>query len=136
MSFSHLYRKETVRIYTGVPDADFDVVVQEISHGKISELQSAIFSNLDLSLSNPSNMQVSMMESMQKALTAGRFKATEFNDNKTLAGIESWTLLDDDGEPADIDIETWNQLPEFITDQIEKAVAKLNPDVDDEKKPS
>jgi hypothetical protein len=51
---------------------------------------------------------------------------------KVLPGIKSWTLTDDDGNPAPINYETWQELPEFITEQIEKAVEELNPESDDE----
>lgn len=118
--FSHLYKTKTLSL------GKFQVVVQEISHGKFAEAQDEMLSKVDWD-----GEKDSVNKSMLAAVKAGKLSTNDMNDFRTIAGIQSWTLTDKNtGDIVPVCLEVYRLLPHVITEQIEKAIEELNPELD------
>ena len=120
--FSHLYRKETVNL--GVLGGHLlQVVVREVPHGEYVALQKDLIGEVHMSANK---------RDLENQMRSKKLDVTDFQDRKVLIAIESWTLRDNVGNDVPVCIEAWHALPHSLTEQIEKAVNSLNPDIDDE----
>lgn len=120
--FSNLYKTETVNI--GIQGKDlFAVTVREIPHGEFLQLQKDTIGEMKLTKNK---------REAERQLENIKISAPEMADRKTLLGIAAWTLKDATGADVPVCLEAWRALPHSITEQIEKAVNGLNPDIDDE----
>lgn len=130
MDFSHLYTEITGDIKRGEQYL-FTVTVGQVPHHEKARLQSQMFKKVDLSTSG--NKKTVRREIQQKVSDALKdLEATEFSDRQTVAAIRSWTLTDSTGKAAPVSYEVFAQLPEFITEQIEKLVEEANPELDED----
>lgn len=116
-NLSHLYRTETVDI------GPFAVTVREIPHGEFVKLQKSMLGTISLS---------GDQSSIQRQLESKKLDGAEFADQQAMLGIDSWTLVDLKGEAVPVCLEAWRALPHHITERIEEAINRLNPDVDDD----
>ena len=120
--FSNLYRTQTVTI--GIQDKDlFTVTVREIPHGDFLQLQKETIGETRI----PKNKR-----DADRMLENIKFSAPDMQDRRMLLGIQEWTLKDAKGVDVPVCMEAWRALPHVITEQIEKAVNGLNPDLDEE----
>lgn len=115
--FSHLYKTEEVDIF-GL----FSVTVREIPHGEYVDLQRKMFGDIHMSKSE---------FDFQRQLEQIKFDAPGFSDGKNVLAIADWTLKDASGQPVPVSLETWAALPHYITEKIEEAIERLNPDLDE-----
>jgi hypothetical protein len=130
--FSKFYHEKTVDICKG-DSLLFQVTVTEISTKSKEDIQREGFREVDRNVKGYGKKQAQRIIQERIAKATDKIDAVETTVRMTvLPGIKSWTLTDDDGNPAAINYETWQELPEFITEQIEKAVEELNPESDDE----
>ncbi len=119
--FSHFVTTETTPICKdGKPI--FEVTTQEIPHGEYVKLQQGIMGSLKMGKKKDIEKQIDNIE----------LDATAFSDGRILLGIQSWTLQNADGSAVAVSMESWHALPHYMTEQIEKAVERLNPNLDDE----
>lgn len=118
--FSHLYNTETVNIGM-IGNEIFSVTIREIPHGQHIELQNEIVGSVPLDTKRA-----------KKKVATATYDAALFSDKRNLLAIESWTLKDTNGDSADVCLDAWRSLPERITHEIEKAVSKLNPSLEEE----
>lgn len=125
MNFSHLYRTEDVHIERDGKTL-FVVTVGEIPHGVITDLQAQMLSQMQFE-----NQRKGLKPDLVKSIKGG-LNPNDFNDGKTLAGIKSWTLTDDDGNAVPVTIEAYKALPHWVTEQIEAGIERLNPELDDD----
>jgi hypothetical protein len=119
-NFDDLFNTETINIGM-IGDNIFSVTVREIPHGEIASLQSKLFGKIPLD-----------SKKAKKRVADGTYDAVALNDERTLLGIKSWTLVDSDNAPVPICIEAFHALPHRITEQIEEAITRLNPSLDEE----
>lgn len=129
--FSSLFNTETIDIKRG-DTVLFQVTVQEIPHGKVVQSQNEMFKLVDVDFSQSGNgdFAKSMMRQLGSSVKSGKFEVSEYSDNQKLLGIHSWTLTDKAGNPAPVCVEAYQALPHWITEQIEKEVERLNPNLD------
>ena len=126
--FSHLLRTETISI-----EGWFGVTLREIPHGEVVGMQAEMFKSVKLDMSGGKHaIKTSVNREVQRVLNSGEMSPTEFQDQKMLLGIESWTLQDYDGNDVPVCMDAWKALPHAITERIEKAIGELNPDLDEE----
>ena len=119
--FSHFVTTETTPICKD-EKVIFEVIAQEIPHGEYVKLQQSIMGNLKMGKKKDIERQIDKIE----------LDATAFSDGRILLGIQSWTLKNADGSDVAVSMESWHALPHYMTEQIEKAVDRLNPNLDDE----
>lgn len=123
--FSHLYRTETVPIAHDGKTL-FTVTVREIPHGVMTDLQAQMLGQMQFQ-----NHSKRLAPDLVKSIKGG-MNPNDFNDGKTIAGIQSWTLQDANGDDVPVTIEAFKALPHAITEQIESAIERLNPELDDD----
>lgn len=128
--FSHLYHEKTVNILSG-KTVLFQVTVSEIPTKAKTELQRENFSHVDTDVSGYGKKQAQREIQRRVSQAMQQIDPTELAIRDTLLGVRAWTLKDDDGNPAPVNYETWIELPDFITKQIEDAVEELNPESDE-----
>lgn len=105
-------------VFNGYP---FRVTVQEIPHGKYTQLQQSFIGKMHIAENE---------HSLKKQLSEKEVDPVIYSDNRTLAGIQSWTLCERNGTPVPVCPEAWQALPHRITEKIEKGIAELNPTLD------
>lgn len=115
--FSDEYNTKEVDlgIFNGYP---FIVTVQEIPHGKYTQLQKSFIGTMHIAENE---------QEVKKQLAQKEVDPVTYSDNRTLAGIREWTLREKDGTAIPVLQEVWEALPHRITEQIEKGIAELNP---------
>lgn len=120
--FSDEYISETIDlgVFNGHP---FRVTVQEIPHGRYTQLQQAFIGKMNI----PENK-----DEAKRMLRSREVDPVRYSDNQTLAAIATWTLCRKDGSPIDVCDAAWNALPHRITEKIEEAVKRVNPKLDDD----
>lgn len=118
--FSDEYISEDVDlgVFNGYP---FIVTVQEIPHGKYTKLQQSFIGTMHLTDNEKAH---------QKQLEEKEVDPIAYVDNRNLAGIQKWTLKTRAGEDIPVCDAAWEALPHRITEQIEKAIARVNPTMD------
>lgn len=114
---SHLSRTETITV------GDYQVTVREIPHGEFVALQDDLMGGIQLS---------SDRADIERQINSKVLHGAETADRKTLLGVQSWTLTDASGETVPVCLEAWRALPHWMTEQIEEAVDRLNPDIEEE----
>ena len=114
--FSHMYRTEVIQIAP-----EFTVTVREITHGEYAAIQEEFMGHLTRS-----------HKGTGYELEKKRISAVSFQERKSLLGIAEWSLKTKDGEPVPVCIEAWSALPHHVTEVIEAAIERLNPDLDEE----
>jgi hypothetical protein len=131
--FSHLYTTETIKIQVKGKIV-FSVVVQEIPHGAKADAQKVMLSNIDLNLKGMKKDQINsaLANGMSSSLKSGNLDVGISADMESIAAIQSWTLTDKKGDPVPICLEAWRALPEIMTVQIEEAIERLNPEMDED----
>lgn len=117
LDLSHLYQTETLEI------AGFSVTIRSIPHGEMVEIQRKMFGQVNLSRSK---------KELDRQLNAIQLDAAGFSDAKNVAAIQSWTLRDAAGNEVPVSLLAWQALPNSITEEIEKGIERLNPDLDEE----
>lgn len=113
---SNLYKRETVDL--GL----FQVTVIEVPHGKIIDVQKEFIGKLQMAETKAG---------IKKNIRAKHLDTTSMNDKKQWLAIESWTLKDANGKDVPVCAEAWLALPHNITEQVEKVIARLNPNMDE-----
>ncbi len=124
LDLTHLYKTKTLNF------GKFQVVVQEISHGRYIQAQDDMLAKLDL---DGEDIASSVNKSMVQAVKSGAMSVNDMSDIRTVAGIQSWTITaknSDETLPVTIDI--YRMLPHAITEQIEKEIEGLNPTLKDD----
>lgn len=130
--FSKFYNEKTVDILRGT-EVQFQVTVTEISTKSKEDIQREQFKAVDRNVSGYSKQGAKREMERRISEVVKKVDGVEQTVITTiLPGIKSWTLTDDDGNPAPISYTTWEELPDFITKQIEKAVEELNPETDED----
>lgn len=122
LDFSHLYKQETIELDMVVGDP-LQVTVREIPHGEYVALQKEMLGTVSLASSK---------RELQRQFESKTLDAMEFSDRQALIGIASWTLKDSKGDDVPVSLEAWRALPHWLTERIEEAIDKLNPDLDEE----
>lgn len=115
--FSHLYKTETIEV------ASFNVTVREIPHGEYVAMQKDMMGEIRMSKNK---------HEIERQIENITLSGPEFADQQALLGIASWTLQDSAGEAVPVCMEAWRALPHHVTEKIEEAIDKLNPDLDEE----
>lgn len=115
--FSRYVRSETIQI------EDFKVTVRQIPHGEYLKAQQNMIGQLKLSENKAETKRQIESKTVDPVI---------FSDHVKMLSIESWTLKDDNGELAPIDLDTWYELPHDITEQIEKVIDRLNPQLEED----
>lgn len=120
--FSDEYLTETIDlgIFNGYP---FFVTVQEIPHGKYTQLQKSFIGKMHI----PENKREAARIMAEKEVDP-----VQYSDNRNLAGIQSWTLKRKDGTDIGVIETAWNALPHRLTEQIEAAIERVNPKIADD----
>lgn len=120
--FSDEYQTKTIDlgIFNGYP---FFVTVQEIPHGKYTQLQQAFIGKMHI----PENKQQAERQMREKQVDP-----VAYTDNQNLAGIKEWTLKRKDGTDIPVIDAAWNALPHRLTEKIEEAVKEVNPKLEDD----
>lgn len=115
--FSDEYLNETIDlgIFNGHA---FMVTVQEIPHGKYTQLQQSFIGKMHI----PENKDQAKRELREKEVDP-----VLYSDNQNLAGIREWTLKRKDGTDIPVCDKAWEALPHRLTELIEKAIARVNP---------
>lgn len=121
--FSHLYKTETIALGTTEKGEPITITLREIPHGEFVELQKAMMGELTISKNK---------RDIERQLSNIKFSAPEFADRKSVLGIQSWTLKDANGIDVPVCLEAWRQLPHHVTEAIEEAIDRLNPEIDEE----
>lgn len=119
-SDEYLSKELNLGIFNGYP---FLVTVQEIPHGKYTQLQKSFIGKMHLTDNE---------KDAKKQLREKEVDPIGYTDNRTLAGIREWTLKTRDGQAVPVCESAWNALPHRITEQIEKGIAELNPTLEDD----
>lgn len=120
--FSDEYLTETIDlgIFNGYP---FLVTVQEIPHGKYTQLQQNFIGKMHI----PENKDQAARQLREKEVDP-----VLYSDNQNLAGIRAWTLRRKDGTDIPVIDRAWNALPHRLTELIEEAIARVNPKIADD----
>jgi hypothetical protein len=129
--FSHLFATETIEVK--LPDGTkvFDCTVREVTHGEKSKAQGVILSQIDIpTTTNKRENQRQMSRAIADAIGGG---ATLYQALiEEVIAIRSWTLKTKEGEDVPVCLEAWTALPVFLAAQIEGAIERINPSLDDE----
>lgn len=130
--FSHLSKTETVEIMFNGAVA-FTAIVREIPHGAKADAQRMMMASLDLSIKGMNKGQIdsALSRSMEKGLKSGNLDITASSDMEAVAAIQSWTLKNKEGDDIPVCLEAWRALTHNITEQIEAAIERLNPEMDE-----
>lgn len=118
LDFSHLFKTETVDL------GSFTVTVRELTHGEKTDVQKALFGDL----------RAGDKSTVQRQLENIKLNPVAFADEMNFRAIESWTLTDAQGNVVPVSREAWNALPPRITEQVEAAIERLNPSLDEDTK--
>lgn len=113
---SHLYKREVVDL------GFFQVTVIEVPHGKVIDVQKEFIGKLQMAETKAG---------IKKNIRAKQLDTTGMNDKRQWLAIESWTLKDANGKDVPVEADAWLSLPHNITEQIEKVIARLNPNLDE-----
>lgn len=129
--FSHLSYTETVEVKDRDDNTLFEVVVGEVTHGQKADIQMMLMQNVDIPIGkNKAANERKMQASLKDAMKSGDVLKSSLYEE--VAAIKSWTLKGADGTDVPVCIEAWEALPKFLTNQVEKVIERLNPDLDDE----
>lgn len=120
--FSQFYKTSTFEILDNNDNEAFEVTVKQITHGARAAIQKKMLGNLHM----PQNKQ-----DAKKQMASIKLDVTAMTDETNIASIESWTLTQNN-KPIPVCIAAWNALPNYITEQIEKGIKVLNPELDEE----
>lgn len=101
--------------FNGYP---FFVTIQEIPHGKYTQLQQSLIGKVRIPDSKTAAKNV---------LADKEVDPVAYSDNTNLAAIGSWTLKTKAGLDIPVCEQAWNFLPHRITELIEKGIKELNP---------
>lgn len=123
--FSSLYRTETIEIRRD-GKLLFEVIIQEISQEAHETLQREMFSGMQFDMEDSKQVRRDVMRQISNAMNTGRFSPVEYAARQKLLGVQSWTL------DTPVSYEAWKKLPKWVVNQIEQAVEKLNPGIEDE----
>lgn len=104
--------------FNGYP---FFVTVQEIPHGKYTQLQQSFIGKMRVAEDE---------KSLKKQLAEKEVDPVAYTDNRNLAGVASWTLKTKAGKDIPVCDRAWEFLPHRITEEIEKGIKELNPTLD------
>lgn len=104
--------------FNGYP---FFVTVQEIPHGKYTQLQKNFIGKMHLTDNE---------KDAKQQLQDKEVDPVAYTDNRNLAGIREWTLKTKAGDDIPVCDGAWEALPHRLTEKIEKGIAELNPTLD------
>lgn len=129
--FSHLYRTETVEVKASDGKVLFTAVVREITHGEKTEAQSLSANEIEFptegSKKSRERVLKQQMQSLDKTSMVVRTALSE-----EVSAIMSWTLRDASGNDVPVCVEAWRALPVSLAKQIEEAIERLSPELDDD----
>jgi len=127
--FSSLYNKEVVEV-THNGSILFTAIIREVSHGAKTEAKLKMLESIELpTTKNKKRNEQHMKREMKKAMEGGAIKDKSLFEE--VSAIESWTL-ELDGKPVPVCVESWSALPASICIQLEEAIERLNPELDDD----
>lgn len=129
--FSHLYRTENVDVKTPDGKVLFSAVVREITHGEKTVAQTQMVSEIQMPTGGSKKSRQRAIEQQMETLDKARI-AAKTSLSEEVAAIVSWTLNDANGKPVPVCLEAWQALPAYLAQQIEEAIEKLSPELDDE----
>lgn len=132
--FSHLYRTETVDVKAPDGKVLFTATVREITHSEKTAAQSTMMAKIEIPLEGSKQSRKKQYKQNVQRLDKAE-GATNVALREEIACIVSWTLTDAKDKPVPVCMEAWRELPAYLSDQIVKAIERLNPEEIDEEFP-